>query len=419
MSLSSAMKKAIFPLITAAAVAAASGGICLFTAKTPVNAAAVVCFKAQDRAEGPVNTEISRSVSALRRAVLSEELLERAASASGITKEELEKAVSVERMEGSQGAVITLNGLESPSYAPIILANLLYGLSGDQNVPEFEIISDCDMINEPKFPYISVCAGAGLAGGLLCFVLLCLDRKEKEYYRTEKADSGRDYYRAVNMQEYIENAYRSAAFLGGLPLSTPEGLEKSGYSEAAEHILSGLRNCVSKIIAVSPDYSTDGEGTPSRVKVTAYLSCAFAEKGLRTAVIDCDLKNPAVGKIFGAEGKGGAAEITEGSCTVWDALVINARKGVDIIAQPKPCTEPVKVFSSSSFSQLLLYLSSQYDIMLLYCPKAWDCPEWELIERFCTGAVIVTDESKGLSAEAAKGILKKELKFTAIAVLEK
>lgn len=298
--LSVKMKKAIFPLITAVIVAAASGVICLFTAQSPRNAAAVVYFVTEDGTAGPVNTEISRSVSALRRAVLRNDLLEQASAASGIPKEELEKAVSVERMEGSAGAMIVVSGLKSPSYSPIVLANLLYGLSDGENVPEFEIISGCDMLCDPEPPYISICAGAGLGGWLLCFIILCLDfGGEKEYYLTERADSGRDYYRAVNMQEYIDNAYKTAASLGGLPLSAPEGLEKSGYSAAAEHILSGCRSCVSKIIAVSPDYECDGEGNPAQVKIAAYLSCAFAEKGLRTAVIDCDLARPAVGKIFG------------------------------------------------------------------------------------------------------------------------
>lgn len=413
------LKKALYPLFAAVITAAAAGAFCLFAAEPAENGRALIYFTETENSEGVVNTEVRRSVSALRKAVTEEDFLTDAGAASGLSAEELRAALSVERLGSTSGAEIILKGLDSPSEAPIILINIIFLAEQLDDIPPFEVISYYDLPAAPHIPYISIALSAGLAAGLVCFLFISgADSGRTERYRPEKADTDNDYYFALTMQEYIEDACRSSVNFGELPLSAPEGLEKSGYKEAAEQLISAGGSKPPRVIAVAADFRTSGGDIAPVTKITAYLACALAENGHRTAVIDCCLKKPETARFFKIDTKGGLSDILSGNCTIWDALAINARKGVDVISDSKSVASPIAIFSSPAYEELLEYLSAQYDVILLCAPKAWDCPEWELVTRRCTGIVTVCgDES--LRHETAKGILGFKNGFTALCSVKK
>lgn len=413
------IKKALYPLLAAVITAAAAGFFCLFAAKPAENGRALIYFTETGTGGGVVNTEITRSVSAFRKAVTEEELLKTAGAASGLTAKELKASLSVERLGASSGAEIILRDLPSPSEAPIILINILCLAEQDKNLPDFEVISYFSMPAAPRIPYIAVSVSAGLVAGLVCFIFVVGAGSEKpQRYRPEKADTDNDYHFALTMQEYIEDACRSSVSLGELPLSAPEGLEKSGYRQAAEQLISASGSTPPRIIAITADFRTQVADISPVTKITAYLACALAENGHRTALIDCRLQKPETASFFKISPKGSLSDIVSGNCTIWDALAINARKGVDVIADSKSYPAPAAIFSSPAYEQLIEYLSVQYDVILLCAPKAWDCPEWELVTKSCTGIVIISGEDQ-LCIDTAKSILGFKKGFTALCSVKK
>ncbi|MGN0637054.1 MAG: hypothetical protein ACI4J0_01675 [Huintestinicola sp.] len=413
------IKKALYPLLAAVITAAAAGAFCLFSAEPAENGRALIYFTETNSTEGVVNTEVTRSVSSLRKAVTEEDFLTSAGAASGLSAKELKASLSVERLGASSGAEIILKDLPSPSEAPIILINILCLAEQSEDIPPFEVISYFDMPHTPALPYIPIAISAGLGAGLVCFLLMTGAGSERpQRYRPEKADTENDYQYALTMQEYIEDACRSSVSLGELPLSAPEGLEKSGYKEAAEQLISASGSKPPRIIAIAPDFRTSGSEISPATKITAYLACALAENGHRTALIDCRLQKPETARFFKLTPKGSLSDIISGSCTVWDALNINARKGVDVIADSKSVSSPAAVFSSPEYAQLTEYLSAQYDVILLCAPKAFDCPEWESVTRSCTGIVTVCGDEP-MRPDTAKGILGFKKGFTALCSVKK
>ena len=413
------IKKALYPLLAAVITAAAAGVFCLFAGNAPENGSALVYFTASETEEGVVNTGITRSVSAFRKAVMSEDVLTRAGEVSGLTAEELKAAISVERLGDTSGAEITVSGLDSPEEAPIILINILNIISGSEDVPPFEVISCFDKTAAPTIPLVTVMLSAGLAGALVCFLVLSLSGEEHhEAYRPIKADTDNDYHYNLSMQEYIKDACRSSVNLGALPLSAPEGLDKSGYTEAAEQLIRAGGSNKPRVIAVASDSHTPAKGISPVTKITAYLACAFAEKGHRTAVIECRLRSPETAEFFKISAHGGLTDIITGKCTVWDALAINARKGVDVISDTKGTNTSASVFTSPEYDRLIEYLSAQYDAVLLCAPKAFEGSEWQCITKCCTGIVTVCSEDD-ISADTAKGILGFKSGFTALCSIKK
>lgn len=379
----------------------------------------------------------ARKVSLLRQASLSAEALETAARDTSLSVTMLTDYLTIDRLGNSDGVVITLTGLDSPGEAPIILGKLINYLEKNFEGGEFRVISYCDPENEPALPFTAIALCIGIISGSVYFKAAYTvrekSRRKKRHAkqaRNAEKNSRKGAPQPVPGKRYIETAMIKAQSLGTADSAAPQGLEKSGYTHAAkvlsEHALTSDKCAVIAVCAAhkfesgQPDSGHPEPGhTPRAVPIdgtfAAYLSCALAEQGCRTAIIECDLKNPVIGKIFRKTGKGGLVDMAAGSCTVWDILVPNARKGVDIICDKKAYPAPPAVFSASCFGGLLNYLSSQYDVILLHAPKGWSCPEWDLIYRFCTGVVAVAEEGKKPDKTCAMGILDSKSRFTGLA----
>ncbi|MDE6593445.1 MAG: hypothetical protein K2K57_10350 [Oscillospiraceae bacterium] len=406
--------------------------LCAFS-HTPKTASALIYFtdSAETAMTGNYGIDYTaRKVSLLRQASFSAEALETAARDTSLSVTMLTDYLTVERLENSDGAVISLSGLDSPGEAPIILGKLINYLEKNFEGGEFRVISYCDPENEPTLPFTSICLCIGIISGSIYFKAAYTIRekrhrkkrraKQAQSARTRNAERNRGKGEPVPGKRYIETAMIKAQSLGTADSAAPQGLEKSGYTHAAK-VLSehALTSSACAVIAVCAAHKPEEKQPPRAVPIdgtfAAYLSCALAEQGCRTALIECDLKNPVIGKIFRKTGKGGLVDMAAGSCTVWDILVPNARKGVDIICDKKAYPAPPAVFSASCFGGLLNYLSSQYDVILLHAPKGWSCPEWDLIYRFCTGVVAVAEDGKNPDKTCAMGILDSKSRFTGLA----
>ena len=415
------MKKVLYSLTVAALSAAAAGFFCLFSEKPAENGRAVILFTEISAQSAVVDTEISRSVSALRRAVSDDDFLEMAAVGSEASVSEIKEALSVSRLGNSSGAEMILSGMDKPSEAPIILMNILYLAEKSPEVPSFKVISGCEFSDRPSLPYLNIAAAAGLAGGLVCYMAMSAAKGGRKHsYRTERADTENDYQSALFTQKYIDDARKAAIDLGELPLTAPEGLEKSGYTAAADKLAEAAQKSSVKMIAVASDSFNRSEDIPPAAKITSYLACAFAEKGKRTVIIDCMINDPAVFGIFKKSSPGGLSDFVKGECPVWDIISVNARKGIDIIShkREKGDLSPGDIFSSPEYMRLLEYLAPQYDYILLCASRAWDCSEWADMTKGCGGYVIVAG-GDSVSANIAKEILGRKNGFTALCSVKK
>lgn len=400
--------------------AAAAGFICLLTAPPRENASALVFFRVEQDGDSPVNTTVTRSISAMRRFITSGDTIAAASNESGVSRDKLSEAVTVERLGESDAAQIVLKGLDYPENAPIILGIFLNLAERSDVVSDFSVISYCDISTKPYLPYGTLCLSAGLAASAVYIAAGSLSGRRRYRRMTAAERETAEYHKVISMKDMIKQAVSSMNSIGVLPVSAPGGLEKSGYLRAAARLLELSKDTSPAVIAIcrgtaSSSAPADNAQIPYEAKTAAYLACACAALGKRTAVIECCLKNPNVGKIFGKTGAGGLSDIAAGNCTVWDSIVINAREGVDIIAENKTYPAPMAVFGSTSFSQLLLFMSSQYDMIILSAPKAWDCAEWALIERHCTGVVIALERGREIDVHTAKGVLNASRVFTAAA----
>lgn len=384
--------------------------------------------------------DTQKGISDLNTALHDKKLLKEALVAPWIDEDELSAAVKVTPF-GRSAAQISLTGLEHPEEASIILITLMHEFSKTEYADNYRIISYCDAKKSPSVPADRLSISAGLIFALIIFLASAPKKTSEKISDPEKTseevsapektineaaapmkpvnepviqhegekhreDNAAAETKAIQKTWEVKHRNRlSAENIGKVDMNAPKGLELSGHLEAAEKLRISAEKCGVRTFAVASGNSAVFSSSKEIISLFAsYLACALGEQGCRTMIVECDLKNPSLGKIFGKYGKGGVAEIVAQSCTVMDAVVMNVRKGVDIIAETKPAEDPAAVLSSPHFKNLVQYLSGQYDILLMTCPKAWDGEEWDIVLSCCGGTVTVLEDSLTPDSACEQGL---------------
>lgn len=345
--------------------------------------------------------------------------------------------LSVTRLIGSEAFEISLYDMESPSEAPLLLGTYLNFLG--REFEGMKVISYCDMISCPKLPVLKLCGCGGVLFGALFYTVFSLFTDEKKQKKKaapkaviieeetvenefdtfidpqpeEEADDHEIPEVPEAVHEFVpeeeekprENTVKQAFSLGEADYTLPNGLQDSSYMLCAKMLISVADTGDIPVLAIAPaNNAAAGGEISSAAKFGAYLACALAALGKRVIVIEGDVHSPRVSRIFNSCGNGGIAEIVSGKCKVWDALVSDARPGVDIIAKQQPYPAPTAVFLSPSYRQFIAYMAAQYDFVLINAPIAWGCEEWELLLKPCTGIIAVTENNRISDVNCAEGL---------------
>lgn len=120
-----------------------------------------------------------------------------------------------------------------------------------------------------------------------------------------------------------------------------------------------------RAILVAVTSATEQEG---KTLVVAGLARSVAASGLRTIIVDANLRNPMIAKEFGARPSHHLEEVIRGIGTFRDAIHHEASSSVDFIAA-RPCAVPSEfLLGNERFSRLLDELKEEYDLILVDTP---------------------------------------------------
>ncbi len=162
-------------------------------------------------------------------------------------------------------------------------------------------------------------------------------------------------------------------------------------------------------------YSSGKEGTPiyaitsaipneGKSLNSANLSIAFAQSGMKTLLIDCDMRNPTQQTAFGIKTKNGLSEYLAGVRE--DVLVQKTRyENLSIIVAGKTPPNAAELLSSPRLEQLLLRAAEEYDCVFLDLPPLAVVSDALILADKVTGYVIVVNsgncDSRTLSSALA------------------
>jgi capsular exopolysaccharide synthesis family protein len=118
--------------------------------------------------------------------------------------------------------------------------------------------------------------------------------------------------------------------------------------------------------------SVAGEGKST---VAANLAISMALKGKKVILVDCDLRNPSVGRIFNVQEKcPGLVAVLNGEVTLEEALVEiknkDASTGLWLMPGADKVSRLVEILGSEAMSKLVDQMRSEADVVILDTPPS-------------------------------------------------
>jgi protein-tyrosine kinase len=175
------------------------------------------------------------------------------------------------------------------------------------------------------------------------------------------------------------------------------------YNQAVEEAYKTVRTnvqfcCIDKMVKTI----TVTSATPSEGKTTTCINLAasMAAAGLQVLIVDADLRKPVISKRLGSGEMWGITNYIAGKCSAEEVITRTDLEGVDLVASgPKP-PNPAEIIGSAKFTELVLTLSSLYDIVILDTPPLGSVIDAALISSLTDGTILVV-KSKAVNYKSA------------------
>ncbi len=226
------------------------------------------------------------------------------------------------------------------------------------------------------------------AGGILSFLLILLILYLDKTIKT---------------RDELEESY-GLTFLGYLPkdvkIDTPKIPYKELYSINAPRS-SFAENCRS--IVTNIDFMNQNESEKinktflvtspgpmeGKTTIAANLASTLADQGLKTVVIDTDLRKPRLHKVFFYDNKIGLTSFVSGGLDLDSIIQKTELQNLDFISAGPIPPNAIQIIKSKKFKELLELLSERYDRVIFDSPPTSAVSDPMVLSKMLDGVVLV------------------------------
>ena len=146
-----------------------------------------------------------------------------------------------------------------------------------------------------------------------------------------------------------------------------EGNDKFGFNESVRlfrvRTEKALAQQNSKVLLITSTIANEGKTT-----VAVNLATALAQKGKRTLLVDCDLRNPSVAGATGQENKIGLSEFLRGECTPEQIFNRMEQKNLYVVFGGKPVSRPEELLGKKLAREFIRVAKKKFDYVILDTP---------------------------------------------------
>ena len=136
--------------------------------------------------------------------------------------------------------------------------------------------------------------------------------------------------------------------------------------------------------------SGPGEGKST---TSANLAVVFANSGIRTLIVDADLRKPTVAKTFGLKNTMGFSNLlSERSLTVTEATQSTSVPGLSVLTSgPKPAN-PSELLGSRRMEELINEMEEEFDLVIFDMPPVVAVTDAQIMSSKVDGTILVVRE---------------------------
>lgn len=250
--------------------------------------------------------------------------------------------------------------------------------------PDARVISEAIAPSSPVFPRPKLILGVALTISLIVALVAV--------YLAELAERG---FRTAGELEG-ELGLRSLAMLPAQrrrkddppPESYVLDRPQSRLAEAVRSVLADLLverdSGRGKVVMISSCLPGEGKTT-----LSLCLARLAAAEGLRTLLIDADLRHPRVHELFGPKLLAGLGEVLRGEIRIEDALRTDARTGLVVLPGSKRLSQPARLLGQEGIGAILERARASFDLVVIDTAPLLAVADARLIGLHADAAVMV------------------------------
>ena len=159
---------------------------------------------------------------------------------------------------------------------------------------------------------------------------------------------------------------------------------REAYKIGRTNIRFALPEEQSSLIIVTSSWPMEGKTTNC-----INLAITFSQTGAKTLLIDCDLRKPRIGKIFGITSKMGLSNALRSFCTVSDAIHSTQYDNLYVMPSGHIPPNPAELMSSKEMEEMLNELKKEYRYILIDTPPVNLLADALLLASHASGTIMV------------------------------
>ena len=333
--------------------------------------------------EGKIDEEIQRIVESIRNSV----------SVAGAHVASLEQSLArVEgRGAGQDKSSVQLTALQSAATsARSMYEAFLARLSQTQDregiqAPDARVISNAEVPGSPSFPKKGLSIALSIPAGFLLGILLA--------FLAERLDSG---FRTIADVEAMVGLPVMAtvpevrAAKGQTLRAADIVIDKpmSSFAEAIRGLQLGLIlsdvDRPAKVVLVTS--SVPGEG---KTTVAVSLARIAASSGLKTVLVDCDLRRASSGRALSSEFSKSIVDVLTGAAPLEKCLVRDQKSGAFTLPSVNTPGNPGDLLSSQIMQKIVSRLRERFDFIVIDSPPVLPVNDAKILSRLADAVLFV------------------------------
>lgn len=171
-------------------------------------------------------------------------------------------------------------------------------------------------------------------------------------------------------------------------------LDPSGAASEAYRVLRtnlqfmGLDKPLKRILVTSA-IPSEGKST-----VAANLAVVFAQAGSRVCLVDADLRQPRMAKLFGVENWRGLSNLVVGQGELEEFLQSGPEQGLSLLTSGPVPPNPAELLGSLQMGAVLRELSDRFDVVVLDSPPVLAVTDAAVLAPKVDGVILVAEAGR-------------------------
>ena len=253
-------------------------------------------------------------------------------------------------------------------------------------------------LGERVWPNLRVCVMAGCFLGLMLGLMLGVmnDQVDKRFRTPAEIDAatGVPVIGQVGRIRRARGARRAARMI--VDAQAPEA---ESFRLLRTYLLKDVKAGSLKLVSATSCQTQDGKST-----ILCNLAASFAELGLRTLIVDGDMRAPTTHRFFDIPVTDGLSDLLQGKLVLKDAVKQTGIEDLFLLTAGSAVRNPAELLQSEEFDNLLDDLKAEFDLIVIDSgPVLW-VSDPAIVAQRCDATLMVVRSSTDTKRKVMESI---------------